>query len=143
MSVRRLLGFNLLTAVVLGIAGFYVGWWLGHQITGPSIDYFGDTGQNDIALFIAYLVGVVGFLVGLGFLNYPVQRMLGKPPSLREKETAGAGRYFGALHRPQGRRHPVPDRDRRLHLHRRPERDADPVRAAAPDAPRRGTATTT
>ena len=59
---------------MLGIVGFYVGWWLGHQITGQSIDYFGDTGQNDIALFIAYLVGVVGFLVGLGFANYPVQR---------------------------------------------------------------------
>ena len=59
---------------MLGVVGFYVGWWLGHQITGPSIAYFGDTGQNDIALFVAYLVGVIGFLVGLGFANYPVQR---------------------------------------------------------------------
>ena len=32
---------------------------------------------------------MIGFLVGLGFANYPVQRLLGKPPSLREKETAG------------------------------------------------------
>ena len=38
MNLRRLIGFNLLTAVVLGVVGFYVGWWLGHQITGPSID---------------------------------------------------------------------------------------------------------
>ncbi len=89
MSMRRLIGFNLLTAVVLGVVGFYVGWWLGHQITGPSIDYFDDTGQNDIALFVAYLVGVDRVPVGLGFANYPVQRLLGKPPSLREKETAG------------------------------------------------------
>ena len=37
---------------------------------------------------------MIGFLVGLGFLNYPVQRMLGHPPSLREKEAAGASRYF-------------------------------------------------
>ena len=95
MSLRRLIGFNLLTAVVLGIVGFYVGWWLGHLVKAPSLDYFGDTGQNDIALFVGYFVGVVGFLVGLGFANYPLQRMLGKPPSLREKETEGAGRYFG------------------------------------------------
>ncbi|HUZ82623.1 MAG TPA: cbb3-type cytochrome c oxidase subunit I [Gaiellaceae bacterium] len=93
--MRRLIGFNLLTAVVLGVVGFYVGWLLGKQITGPSIAYFAHTNQNDIALFVAYLVGVVGFLVGLGFANYPVQRMLGKPASLREKETEGIGRYFG------------------------------------------------
>ena len=112
-----------------------LGWWLGHQITGPSIEYFGDTGQNDIALFVAYFVGVIGFLVGLGFANYPVQRMLGKPPSLREKEQQGIGPLLRALHRSQGRRHPVPAGHRRVHLHRRPERDADPVRADAAPAP--------
>ncbi len=94
MNVRRLFGYNLLSATVLGIVGFYVGWWLGHQINGPSIAYFGDTGQNDIALFLAYIVAIAGFLFGLGFLSYPIQRLLGKPPSLREKETAGVGRYF-------------------------------------------------
>jgi cytochrome c oxidase subunit 1 len=95
MKLRRLIGFNLLTAVVLGIVGFYVGWWLGHLVKAESLEYFEDTGQNDIALFVAYFTGVVGFLVGLGFANYPVQRLLGKPPSLREKETEGAGRYLG------------------------------------------------
>jgi len=94
MKLRRLLGYNLLTAVVLGIVGFYVGWWLGHQITGASLAYFSDTGQNDIALFLAYILAIVGFLVGLGFASYPIQRLLGKPPSVREKETAGPGRYF-------------------------------------------------
>jgi cytochrome c oxidase subunit I len=95
MRLRRLIGFNLLTAVALGVVGFYVGWWLGHLVKASSLDYFDDTGQNDIALFFAYFTGVVGFLVGLGFANYPIQRMLGKPPSLREKETEGVGRYFG------------------------------------------------
>ena len=94
MNVRRLLGYNLLSAVVLGIVGYYVGWWLGHQITGPSLEYFSDTGQPDIALFLAYILAIVGFLFGLGFMSYPIQRLLGKPPSLREKETAGPGRYF-------------------------------------------------
>jgi cytochrome c oxidase subunit I len=95
MRIRRLIGFNLLAGLVLGIIGFYVGWWLGHQIHAKSIDYFADTNQNDVALFVAYFVGVVGFLVGLGFANYPLQRLAGRPPSVREKETAGVGRYFG------------------------------------------------
>ncbi|HEX5450693.1 MAG TPA: cbb3-type cytochrome c oxidase subunit I [Gaiellaceae bacterium] len=95
MAVRKLIGFNLLTGVVLGVIGYIVGWQLGHIPTGESIEYFGDTGQNDIAMFCAYMLGVIGFLVGLGFANYPIQRMLGKPPSLREKETGGWTRYFG------------------------------------------------
>ena len=92
---RRLIGFNLLAAVVLGIAGWYLGWFLGHHITGKSISYFADTDQNDISVFLGYFLGVVGFLIGLGFLQYPLTRIRGYPPSLREKETEGMGRYFG------------------------------------------------
>ena len=92
---RRLLGFNLLLAVLLGIGGWYLGWWLGHQIGGPSTTYFADTDQNDIALFLGYIFAVIGFLIGLGFLQYPLARARGYPPSLREKETEGIGRYFG------------------------------------------------
>ena len=41
------------------------------------------------------MFGVVGFLIGLGFANYPISRLLGRPPSLREKEEQGISRYFG------------------------------------------------
>jgi cytochrome c oxidase subunit 1 len=92
---RRLIGFNLLTAVILGVAGYYIGWFVGHQIKGASFEFIEDTNENDVALMLAYLGGVVGFLVGLGFANYPVSRLLGKPASLREKEEEGIGRYFG------------------------------------------------
>jgi cytochrome c oxidase subunit 1 len=92
---RRLIGFNLITAVVLGIVGWYLGWFLGHHITGKSVSYFGDTDQNDISVFLGYILGVIGFLIGLGFLQYPLARIRGYPPSLREKETEGLGRYFG------------------------------------------------
>ena len=94
MNVRRLVRFNLISAIVLGVVGFYVGWWLGHLVKAPSIAYFANTGQNDIALFVAYFVGVVAFLVGLGFANYPFQRLIGRPASLREKEDTGWERYF-------------------------------------------------
>jgi cytochrome c oxidase subunit 1 len=97
MSLRRLFGFNLLSAVVLGAVGYYVGWWLGHQINPPSLDYFGDTGQNDVALFLAYLLGVTGFLGGLGFLGYPLTRILGKPASVGHEgeDPRGWTRYVG------------------------------------------------
>ncbi len=91
---RRLIGFNLLAGVVLGVVGFYFGWWLGHQIHAESLDYFADTNQNDVALMLGYLFAVVGFLGGLGFFNYPISRMLGAPISLAAKEGEGTGRYF-------------------------------------------------
>jgi cytochrome c oxidase subunit I len=92
---RRLVGFNLLTACLLGIGGWYVGWYSAHAVVGPSLDYFGDVDFNELSIVLAYLFGVLGFLVGLGFLNYPIARLRGYPPSLREKETQGVSRYFG------------------------------------------------
>jgi cytochrome c oxidase subunit 1 len=92
---RRLLGFNLLTAVLLGVAGYYLGWFIGHQIDSKSFEFQAETDENDVALLLAYFGGVIGFLVGLGFANYPISRMLGRPASLREKEDEGVGRYFG------------------------------------------------
>ena len=123
--VRRLFGFNLLTATVLGVGGYYLGWFLGHHITGASIGYFSDidendisvflgwfignqiqgrsiiyysteAGQNDLALLLGYGLGIAGFLCGLGFANYPLSRLLGRPASLAEKPHGqGIGRYFG------------------------------------------------
>ena len=98
MRLRRLIGFNLLLAVVLAAAGYYLGWWLGHQIDAKSLDYFGDTNQNDVALFLAYLLGVVGFLAGLGFLNYPFARIAGRPANVHHFDTEdprGWTRYIG------------------------------------------------
>jgi cytochrome c oxidase subunit 1 len=93
---RRLVGFNLLTAVLLGVAGYYLGWWIGHLFTDTkSYEYTLKTDENDVALLLGYLFGVIGFLVGMGFANYPVGRLLGRPPSLREKEEHGISRYFG------------------------------------------------
>jgi cytochrome c oxidase subunit 1 len=89
------IGFNLLLAVALGVGGYYLGWLIGHEIGGKTFKYQAKTSENDVALLLAYFFGVIGFLIGLGFANYPLSRMLGRPASLREKEGEGIGRYFG------------------------------------------------
>ncbi len=93
---RRLIGFHLGTGIVVGVLGFYVGWWLGHQIHTESLDFFADTGQNDIALMFGYIGFTVGFLLGMGFGRYPLSRLAGREHSYRENEGEGEGigRYF-------------------------------------------------
>ena len=94
---RRLIGFNMLTGILLGIVGWYVGHWIGDRFTGQGLAYYsGTAGENDIAIMLGYFLGVVGFLVGLGFANYPLKRMLGHPASLAENESEADGlyRYF-------------------------------------------------
>ena len=67
---RKLIGFNMLTGILLGIVGWYVGHFLGDRITGANLAYFSaEAGENDIAIMLGYFLGVVGFLVGLGFAN--------------------------------------------------------------------------
>jgi cytochrome c oxidase subunit 1 len=94
---RGLVGFNLLTGIVLAIVGWLIGALIGDHIHAKSVLYYSKTaGQNDISVLLGYLFGVIGFLVGLGFANYPIRRMLGHPPTLAEHESEGegAGRYF-------------------------------------------------
>ena len=43
---------------------------------------------------MGFLFATIGWLAGLGFFNYPISRMLGRPASLPHEETSGAGRYF-------------------------------------------------
>jgi cytochrome c oxidase subunit 1 len=95
---RQFVGFNMLTGIVLGIAGWFIGYYaIGIHIHGAGIVYYStEAGQNDIAIMLGYFLGVVGFLIGLGFGNYPFRRMLGHPPSLAEHESEEEGlfRYF-------------------------------------------------
>ena len=48
---RRLIGFNLLAAFVLGIGGWFLGHWIGTRITIGMDSQLG-TDQNDVATFM-------------------------------------------------------------------------------------------
>jgi cytochrome c oxidase subunit 1 len=89
----RPLGFNLFTAIALGIGGFFLGAYLGGQIAVGK-DYLIGTDQNDVGVFMGFLFATIGWLAGLGFFNYPLSRALGRPASLPHEEATGAARYF-------------------------------------------------
>ena len=81
---------------MLGVGGYYLGWFIGHQIgsRGASTTRRSPT-KTTSPCCSAYFGGVVGFLVGLGFANYPIRAPARRTASLREKEDEGIGRYFG------------------------------------------------
>src|SRR5579859_6016203 len=89
----RVIGFNVFTAVVLGIGGFFLGTWIGDQIAAGK-PYLIGSDQNDLAIFVGFLFASLGWLAGLGFFNYPVSRLFGRAASLPHEEAAGAGRFF-------------------------------------------------
>jgi cytochrome c oxidase subunit I len=78
---------------VLGIGGFFLGNWIGDQIAAGK-DYLIGSDQNDVAIFVGFLFGSLGWLAGLGFFNYPIARMLGRPAALPHEEARGTGRFF-------------------------------------------------
>src|SRR6266516_282568 len=91
--MRRLLGFNLFTAIALGIGGFFLGAYLGGQIAVGK-DYLLGTDQNDVGVFMGFLFATVGWLAGLGFFNYPLARLLGRPAVLPAYAARAVGRYL-------------------------------------------------
>jgi cytochrome c oxidase subunit I len=89
-SARRLaIPNNLLVAVILAVPGYLAGRWLG--------DSFQLKDDLNTGVLLGYTLASIGFLVGLGFLNYPLSRLLGRPVRHLHKSTAGTGvgRYFG------------------------------------------------
>ncbi len=95
---RRLIGFNLLTAIIGAAIGYVIGHLIGGTIHAHSIDYFSTQAgpERHRRSSSGYLFGTIGFMIGMGFLNYPIRRMLGHPPTLAEHEDVGEGvfRYF-------------------------------------------------
>jgi len=90
---RQLLGFNIIWAIVGGAIGYAVGHWIGSKI-GAHVSSQTDTDQDDVAILLGLLCATVGWLIGLGFLSYPLWRMLGRPATLREREEHGPWRYY-------------------------------------------------
>jgi cytochrome c oxidase subunit 1 len=88
---RRL---NILTGFAGAVIGYAIGHLLGNWVAS-SWTNVQNTGQNDTALVLGYLVGTLGFLAGIGALNYPLGKIIGRAPGV-EEGTAQRGWYGSA-----------------------------------------------
>ena len=78
-------GGNLL----YGFGGAVIGYALGHLLgnwIASSYQQVQGSGQNDYALVLGYVLATVGWLAGLGVLDYPLQKMRGHQVTSEEKE---------------------------------------------------------
>jgi cytochrome c oxidase subunit 1 len=50
--------------------------------------------QNDVSVLVGYSLGTIGYIAGLGLLDYPFRRLLGQRPMDVVKKDTGVWRYL-------------------------------------------------
>ena len=80
------------TAIICGFLGYILGHWLGNYI-GSAYPYIANSGQNALAVLLALLFMVLGWLLGIGALNYPLAKLVGREAK-GDVEYSGWTRYF-------------------------------------------------
>jgi cytochrome c oxidase subunit 1 len=83
---------HLGTAVIGAVLGYLLGHWLGN-VVASGYPYITNTGENSIAVTGGLLLGVLGWLLGIGALNYPMAKMVGLEPR-PDFETTSWTRYL-------------------------------------------------
>src|SRR5665213_1764413 len=83
---------NVLWAIAGGVVGYLIGHWLGNVIASGYAQVQ-NSGQNDVANVLGLSFGVVGWMGGIGALNYPLAKLVGRepPPAVPERSWV---RYF-------------------------------------------------
>jgi cytochrome c oxidase subunit 1 len=84
-------GQHVGTALVGMVAGYALGHWIGNVIASGYAHVQG-SGENDVAIVLGMVLGVLGWLAGIGALNYPLAKLAGRDSVPRE--TTGWTRYF-------------------------------------------------
>src|SRR5579863_2392743 len=84
-------GQHVGTAIVLMVAGYAFGHWIGNVISSHRA-YVGTAAENDVAIVLGLVFGVLGWLIGVGALNYPFAKLIGRDSVPRE--STNWTRYF-------------------------------------------------
>jgi cytochrome c oxidase subunit 1 len=79
------LGQHAGTALILMVAGYAFGHWLGNHLS-LGRPYVGTAAESDVAIVLGLVFGVVGWLLGIGALNYPLAKLAGRD-SVPEERT--------------------------------------------------------
>src|SRR5215469_14191187 len=91
------------TALIGAVVGYLLGHVLGNYLAGSGNSLYPNIALSDSSdwpIVLGYLLGVVGWLAGLGVFNDVLRQMIGKPAPLNgvnggpEHETSGLARYF-------------------------------------------------
>lgn len=86
--------------MLIGIVGAFVGFVVGAQIGEHLVPADANSTGSNAALILGYLGSAIGFLAGMGFFNYPIARLLGRPRATEAEqaflygEDGGWKRYF-------------------------------------------------
>ena len=83
---------HLGTAVIGAVLGYLLGHWLGNVVASGYTN-ISNSGSNSIAVTGGLLLGVLGWLLGIGALNYPLAKMAGLEPR-PDYESTSWTRYF-------------------------------------------------
>jgi cytochrome c oxidase subunit 1 len=86
------LGQHLVTALIGAVAGYALGHWIGNIISANQGNV-ASSGVNDTAIVLGLALGTLGWLAGIGALNYPVAKLVGREP-LPEVPKQNWVRYF-------------------------------------------------
>ena len=84
---------NVLTGLIGGAVGYAIGHWLGNAVASSYQQVVGN-GENNFALTLGYLIGTLGWLGGLGVLNYPLAKIIGLRPEPKYDTDRRISRYF-------------------------------------------------
>ena len=84
------------TGILGGVLGYLLGHWLGNLIAS-GYQQVQNSGQNDFAIILGYVLGTIGWLAGLGVFNDLLRQMTGRPvhaDTEAQAAVAGTARYF-------------------------------------------------
>ena len=84
------------TGIIGAVLGYFLGHWLGNYIASGYTQVV-NSGQNDFAIILGYVLGTVGWLAGLGVFNDLGRQIAGRPVHAAEEAQAassGLARYF-------------------------------------------------
>ena len=80
------------TAIIGAVLGYLLGHWLGN-VVACGYAQVANTGSNSIAVAGGLLLGVLGWFLGIGALNYPLAKIVGMEPRPTTESTSWT-RYF-------------------------------------------------
>jgi cytochrome c oxidase subunit 1 len=84
---------SILTAGIGAVVGYLFGHWVGNMIAAGYPYISGFSGQNDDAIVLGLAFGAFGWLLGVGALNYPLAKIVGREPA-PEVESANWTKYL-------------------------------------------------